>query len=411
MADKEKEKYSFLLYKHLEGTLTASEQQQLAQWMSDMPDSRLLLEEMDNDAQLAEALKQYHPGNRQVLESRIWEVVKSGLPQPQVIPLYRRNFFRLAAVAAVVLLLTAGIYYSFIYRPAAKLLPQQQQVLVNEVQAPATNRATVTLADGSTVYLDSIHNGQLALQGNVKLIKLANGQIAYHLPAAQAGTASGEILKELQYNTLANPRGSKVIDMQLSDGSHVWLNAGSSVTFPVAFTGNERRVSITGEAYFEIAHDNAKKFIVTANGTTTEVLGTHFNVNAYGDESDIKITLLEGSVKVSSLITHNSSFIKPGQQATIHHSSNSSFIIHHSVDVEQAIAWKNGLFSFSDADIYTIMRQISRWYGVDVQYNKAITEKFRFKASRNTGAGNIFKILEATGEVKLKVEGKTVIVM
>lgn len=311
------------------------------------------------------------------------------------VPVRRMIWPRLAVAASVLLMIAVATWL---------LVPQQNEIvaLPQDVSAPDNNRAVVTLANGEKIYLDSAANGQLAMQGNMKIVKLANGQIAYE-------TAAGEVMKEMQYNTLVNPRGSKVIDMTLSDGSKVWLNAGSSVTYPVAFIGSERKVEISGEAYFEVAaHVTAsgakQSFKVNiADKGEVEVLGTHFNVNAYDDEPDIKVTLLEGSVKVNKKNT-----LKPGQQAAIH---DSQLTLHENADTEQVMAWKNGLFSFKSADIKTIMRQLSRWYDVEVEYTTAIEEKFHVEIDRNTNVSNVFKILETTGGVHFKIESRKIIVL
>lgn len=325
----------------------------------------------------------------------------------QVVPVTHREHRQKWAwwAAAIFVLVSIGCYFIFFNNKEA--VPEIVRVppTKKDVKAPETNRAMITLADGTTVYLDSVYNGQLAMQGHVQLVKLANGQIAYHLSAAQAGTASGEILKELQYNTLTNPRGSKIIDMQLSDGSHVWLNAGSSVTYPVAFVGDERNVQVTGEAYFEIVPDSdtstgkKRSFIVQKNDLQIQVLGTKFNVNSYDNEPDIKVTLLEGLVKVSN--STNSMQIQPGQQAAIHHSrptgssGRASFIIHHSVDTEQVIAWKNGIQSFDNADIQTIMRQVERWYNVDVSYRGTVPKRvFTGDIPATISLSELLKLLE-----------------
>jgi ferric-dicitrate binding protein FerR (iron transport regulator) len=297
------------------------------------------------------------------------------------------------AAAAIFILFVTGSYFLFFNNKS------KQEEIVNtepakDVKAPETNRAMITLADGQTVFLDSAMNGQLAVQGNIKLVKLGNGQIAYQ-------TASGEIIKELQYNTLNNPRGSKVIDMQLSDGSHVWLNAGSSVTFPIAFVGNERKVSVTGEAYFEISHDKTKPFIVSANNKAdVTVLGTHFNVNAYDDEATLKVTLLEGSISV------NNTIIKPGQQAQV----SSDIKVVNNVDLAEVMAWKNGNFKFTRTDLKVIMREIGRWYDVEVSYEGNIpVQLYNVGVPRTANVSEVLRGLEFTG-AHFSVEGKKIIV-
>lgn len=312
----------------------------------------------------------------------------------------RSLWIRRIAVAAIFLLVVSGIYFAFLRPPGTKD-PVTKESLA-DVKPPQTNRATVTLGDGRIVYLDSAANGQLAVQGNVKLVKMANGHIAYE-------ANSKEIFTEIHYNTLTNPRGSKVIDMALSDGSHVWLNAGSSVTYPIAFTGKERKVSITGEAYFEVAHDAAKPFYVTKGAMEVMVLGTHFNINAYDDEQDIKVTLLEGRVKVSHRSSNDSRLMKPGQQVIV--GTDASLMMNNAPDIEQVMAWKNGAFQFDDAGIESVIREITRWYDMEAVYQEKPTKKFRGTIDRNMSAANVFRILEETGGVHFRIEGKRIIVL
>ncbi|MBS1946281.1 MAG: FecR domain-containing protein [Bacteroidetes bacterium] len=302
---------------------------------------------------------------------------------------------RITAAASVILMIGAASYFLFFNRTAKKVDIAKNAVAPQDVKAPAANRAMIALANGQKVYLDSTANGKLIQQKGVEIVKLADGKIAYN------GTAT-----ELVYNTLTNPRGSRAIDMTLADGSRVWLNAGSSLTYPIAFVGNQRKVSITGEAYFEVAHNAAKPFIVNKNDINTEVLGTHFDVNAYDDEADTKITLLEGSVKVYN--DKNSIFIKPGQQAVIN--KNAGLSVNKNVDTEEVMAWKNGKFIFNSASIESIMRQVSKWYDVEVVYNgRASKETFSGVVSRNSNISDVIRIIEEGG-VKCKIEGKDLIV-
>jgi transmembrane sensor len=316
----------------------------------------------------------------------------------RVVPMHRRRIFRLAAAAVFMGMITLGIWF---YSSQGNT-NNRTEIVSNkpvDVKAPETNRAMITLANGRQIFLDNTNIGELVQQGNIKLVKLSNGQIAYQ-------TASYEIGKVLQYNTLSNPRGSKVIDMTLSDGSRVWLNAGSSVTYPIAFIGSERKVTVNGEAYFEISHDKTKPFSVSKGGTIIQVLGTHFNVNAYDDEADIKVTLLEGSVKVSN--DADSKTIKPGEQAVAF--AHSPFTINHSPDLEQTMAWKNGMFTFKRTDIKEIMRQIARWYDVEVNYGPGVAQQlYNGDVSRNANLSEVLKVLEYTG-AKFKVEGKMITV-
>lgn len=272
----------------------------------------------------------------------------------------------------------------------------------NDVAAPAASHATVTLSNGQSISIDSINSGLLALQNNIELTKTADGKIKY-----AEGKHTGS--KELVFNTLTNPKGSRVVNMVLNDGSRVWLNAASSITYPVTFEGRNREVSVTGEVYFEIAHDANKKFIVKANSLSTEVLGTDFNVNAYNDEEDVKVTLLKGSVRV---IPDNgiSSLIKPGEQAI--YGGNGKFRINKNVPVEDVIAWKSERFSFTDANIKNIMKEVARWYDVQIEYIGNVEDlNFGGNMSRQRNVSELLKRMEATQAVKFDVVGKKITVI
>lgn len=389
------QRLKYLFDQYVQGRCTPDEKREL---------SALALA-MKYDSDVKELLNEYWNKVSAELvmpEGKSDSILKSVLGnETKVVPSAHRIHFRRSrwwAAAAIFILFVTGSYFLFFNNKSGK----QEEIVITEpgkdVKAPAVNRAMITLGDGRTVYLDSVNNGQLAVQGNVKLVKLANGQIAYQ-------TANGEIIKELQYNTLSNPRGSKVIDMTLADGSRVWLNAGSSVTYPVAFIGNERKIKITGEAYFEVTHNSSMPFKVSKDETEVTVLGTHFNVNAYEDEDDIKVTLLEGSVKVSNGSTN--SLLKPGQQAQV----GNEIKVSSNVNLDEVMAWKNGLFQFGEASIEEVMRQVSRWYDVEVVYESKPTEHFRGEMSRDVEASKVLKMLESTEAVHFRIEGKKVYVI
>lgn len=305
---------------------------------------------------------------------------------------------RWAAAAAVFITLGTGYYFSTHVHKEQKILLSTEQPKLNDIEPPNTINAILTLSNGQKIILDSSGNGRLAAQGSVKIVKLANGQIVY------SGTN-----KETQYNTLSNPRGSKVINLVLADGSKVWLNSASSLRYPIAFRGYERKVEITGEAYLEVAHNPAMPFIVSNGNTSIKVLGTHFNVNAYDDESSLNVTLLEGSVNVATIGNHSSSIIQPGEQAQVN--KDGSIEVINSVDMTEVMAWKNGVFSFKDVDIESIMREVSRWYNVEVVFEKQVKDKFYAEVSRNTSVSTLLKMLEATKAVHFKIEEKTITVI
>jgi transmembrane sensor len=292
------------------------------------------------------------------------------------------NWRRYAAAAAILLVMGLGLL--LVLRPVTnnKLIVKVKQ----HDAMPGGNKAILTLANGAAILLDSAHNGIIAKQGNSIINKTQNGQVVYNTDNAVAG-------EDVQMNTVTTPRGGQY-QVVLPDGTKVWLNAASSIKYPTAFTGKQRRVEMYGEVYFEVAKNAAKPFIVKANRGEVEVLGTHFNIMDYNDESLMKTTLLEGSVKVTR--NGSSKTIRPGEQALVN--ENNEIIVTSNIDVDEVIAWKNGLFQFTDSDIRTIMRQASRWYDVDVIYEGKIPEKqYTGRIARNVKASQLINMLKFTG--------------
>jgi transmembrane sensor len=331
------------------------------------------------------------------------------------------------AAAAAVLIAFLSLTYIWVLRSSEKKVTakqQKDQPYKNDV-LPGTQKAILTLGDGSVIELDDAQNGTLASQGGTKVIKF-NGTINY-----ENAKRDGQTL----YNTIATPRGGQY-QVVLPDGTEVWLNAASSIHFPTQFSGNERRVELTGEAYFEVKKDARKPFHVVTATQDVEVLGTHFNVNSYSDEPLVKTTLLEGKVKVvkresafakasadkSANVKRErpdeiSAVLKPGEQAvmsransplTIHHSP---FTIDHSPDLEQVMSWKNGVFQFNNADIKTITRQLARWYNLEIEYSKPPDDNLYFvEMPRNSKLSSILKVLKLTGNIHFEIEGNKLIV-
>lgn len=310
----------------------------------------------------------------------------------KIIPFYRQPIFRMFAAASVLFVIFFGTYF-YLTQPSSKTLANQS-IVKKDVIAPSSSKATITLANGQIVELDAIGSGTLvASQGAVNVMKTEDGQIVYR------GTS-----KEIAYNTLYNPRGSKVISLRLNDGTIVWLNSQSSIRYPVAFVGEDRQVEITGEAYFEVAKNLSKKFIVASNGLNIEVLGTHFNVNSYNDNKNIKVTLLEGSVKI---IKGGGTYIlKPGQQAQV----ANEIQVFNGANIESVMAWKNGFFSFSGTSVEELMNILGRWYNVEIVFNKSIPNR-QFGGQIATSA-NLSQVVKVLNESELKcalLDGKLVI--
>ena len=307
----------------------------------------------------------------------------------------KRVIFLWMRVAACVLLFgTASIIWTSYQKvhsnkSAIAVIPKPSPIM------PGQDKAILTLSDGTTVTLDSMKNGT-SRQGRIQLNK-KDGLLVYEGASSNNG--------KLEFNTLSTPRGGQY-QLILSDGSKVWLNASSSLHFPASFTGNDRQVTLKGEAYFEVAKNKEKPFRVKVENMVVNVLGTHFNVNAYEDESSIKTSLLEGSVKITQ--GRHSDLLKPGQQAILDKQHKELDIVN--ADMSEVVAWKNGLFQFDGANIQTIMNQISRWYDVDIIYEgKASEHKFYGKISRDAQLADVLKILKLSN-VQFVVEGKKIIV-
>jgi transmembrane sensor len=304
--------------------------------------------------------------------------------------------FRPLKYAAVVI----GVFFVSYILHFNTHIKQTERVAKNQIHdiAPGSNRATLTLAGGQKIILTPMLRGFLANQGNIQIQAKSGNGITY--------ISAGKPASEIEYNMLSTLRGEQSpYPLILSDGTKVWLNSASSIKFPTAFTGLNRTVTLTGEAYFEVAHNAAKPFDVIAEGQTVEVLGTHFNVNAYKDEPSISTTLLEGKVKVMQ--GNKVVVLKPGQQAI---NGNNELIV-KIADTEMAIAWKNGLFKFDNADVPTLMRQLSRWYNVDVVYEGVpSSRRFSGKIYRNVNALTIADILSYK-KIHFRIEGQRIIVM
>lgn len=309
-----------------------------------------------------------------------------------------RKRWMLAAAAVVILLfIISGLTY-FVHDKKASL--PVQRLAVQKDHAPGGNKAVLTLANGKQIVLDDATQGDIAQQAGVKIIKLDSGMIACTAPAG----ASGKLLPA--YNTITTPRGGQY-QLILPDGSHVWLNSASSLRFPNFFHGENRKVELTGEGYFEVAKNPSRPFIVSLADMEITVLGTHFNVMAYADEETVKTTLLEGSVKVKH--GNNNSMIVPGQQASLQKGADQFTI--DKANIDEVIAWKEGKFRFDEMNIHAIMRQIERWYDVQVEYSgnlKGIT--LTGVVPRKNYVSELLNALELTQRVHFTVTGDKITV-
>lgn len=321
----------------------------------------------------------------------------------------RRFIIGIAAAAAILvaILVTAQFVFNNDDKNIVPLVqdkPGAQEVL------PGGDRAILTLANGQQIVLDSANDGNLASQGGIKVIKMG-GQLRYDTEGQST---------EVLYNTISTPRGGQY-QLELADGSKVWLNSASSLRFPTSFSGAYRKVELTGEGYFEVEEDPAKPFIVSSapsagsdRGVEVTVLGTLFNVNLYDDESRIKVSLLNGSVQVvnpantPALKEKDIKTLIPGEQAEL--SASEPIRVNNNVDMDEVLAWKNGYFFFKDSDLQSVMRQLARWYDVEVVYEGKIPKRqFEGKMPRNSNLSEVLKIIE-TNNVHMKIQGKKIVV-
>lgn len=344
------------------------------------------------DGELVENTEQYYTNGA---EFRILRYVFDSQDQNQISEISPRNYQKrlwttIAATATIVLTLSAWLFY-FNHQPAT-----QATATLTEDFKPGSNKAILTLVGGKQIILTGAKNGQLANEAGTVINKTDDGEVIYNNGQTENKTSV--------YNTMTTPRGGQY-HLTLADGTIAWLNAASSITYPVAFWGKQRQVEITGEVYFQVAHNAAKPFLVKSKDQTVKVLGTHFNINAYDNEGTIKTTLLEGSVAVSA--DGKEQILKPGQQSIL----NNHKIEVSETDVPEAVAWKDGYFQFVNSDIQAIMRQISRWYDVEVIFEGPITkETFTGRISRFRNISEALKIIQSSKGVHLTYSGRRIMV-
>lgn len=320
--------------------------------------------------------------------------------QTKNISLHTRRMIGYAASVSIVLAIALTWYMSSLKQNIEQHTAKVQPVKKTGNISTGSKKAVLTLANGSRIQLQAADTGTISLRGNLSLIQ-NKGQLAYN--------AANNFYTPNNYSehTLTTPKGGEY-QLILQDGSKVWLNAASNITYPVEFHGKERRVKVQGEAYFEVAKNAAKPFIVEANGTEIKVLGTHFNVSAYADDSFVKTTLVEGAVRVSK--AGKNALLKPDQQALI--TKKSSNIAISNVDVEEALAWKNGYFIFHSEDIRSVMKLVSRWYDVEVVFQGELKGKtFGGTISRFENINDLLKTIELTEAIHFEIKERRVIVM
>lgn len=310
-------------------------------------------------------------------------------------------FIKYATAAAVIFALGIGVLYVGKNQP----LKERQKTAIASKKLdilPGKDRAILTLADGSKIVLDELKDGEIS-----ENVKLKDGQLIYNM--SNVNTKSNLIA----YHTIETPKGGQY-QVYLPDGTKVWLNAASSLKYPERFTANERKVVLTGEAYFEVAKVTRKSdspdgsmkripFFVETAHQRVEVLGTHFNVNAYGDEQTTKTTLVEGSVKVSNLTNQESNLLSPGQQSIL---GSHSFLVKN-VDTDDETAWKEGLFRFNNTNLKSILYQLERWYDIKIDYENIPNKRYNGMVPRKSKLSEVINMLELTGNINFEInEGR-----
>lgn len=390
------EKILSLINKHRDLTLSQEEDNELQDWLAESEENRSLFAELTDHMAVADKLKAY----AQINSEAVWEKTLQQIdPSAKVVPLYpvHRALWKYPAAAAVVVALSvAGWLY---FKPAANqpVVEIQPASESTDEIVPGSAKATLTLIDGSKKGLDNTTDQQKIKQGNI-IISRASGQIAYNSANGASGNDPIAVGSTVLYNTVSTPRGGQ-FQVILPDGSIVWLNAASSLRFPIAFAGGERNVSLTGEAFFEVAPMANKPFKVTivsplGNGGTVEVLGTRFNINAYVDDAVVKTTLLHGSVKLTTQSSVQQ-VLRPGQEAFVDRGGKIEKV--SKVDTATAIAWRNSALNL-EGDVKAVMQEIGRWYNLEIEYGGKIPVKsLKGQIPRNYPIADLISLLKSQG--------------
>lgn len=378
---------------YLNHSATAAEMQQVDDWYHSFDDSKLVIptEEKDLKNKIDTMLR-----SRLAKSTGVQSIVEVEHP-----PIKSRPLIKWAAAAALLIVSGAALYMYQVRKSDSAL--QFSSI------RPGTDIAKLTLSDGREIILSDAGKGQLAEESGVSISKNSEGQLIYSIVDQPEGLQNGQS----QMNKIETPNGGKY-QVNLPDGTKIWLNAASTLRYPSRFTGNERRVELSGEAYFEVAKvmlkDSKKRmpFIVKTDQQVVEVLGTHFNINSYSDDAAVKTTLLEGSVKVRQVSAKEGKLLKPGQQSILETGSLSV----KEADLAAEMAWKNGEFSFTSNDFRAEMRKVARWYDVEIIYDASAPKDFELGGfiSRKKDISAILQLIELTGKVHFKVEGRRILI-
>lgn len=390
----QEEKVRKLTEKYLHNTTSQEDIEELFAWYRSEISSETQwdLEEAEDEDHLKEMIFSRIAGNETIRNRRSFKAL----------------FYSIGVAASILIFLAGGLYFYSgkvaLESPVSEKLiarPKPKDIL------PGGHKAILTLADGRKIILDDSHNGIVINQNGINVHKNSNGIIVYALTGQDKNT-SDDLTDHVKtiYNTIETPVGGK-FQLNLADGSKVWLNSASSLRFPVIFTDDTREVELKGEAYFEVSKDIHRKFSVRSGNQSVEVLGTHFNINAYSDEPAITTTLIEGKVRVIELNTKESQILKPGEQSKV----DRNIKIRRTADTQTEVAWKDGYFYFENAPIETVMRQLGRWYGVTARYEGVLPKHhFAGAIATNLTLLEVLGILEKSN-VHFRLEGEEVIVM
>lgn len=400
---------SDLIARHLNDELNEQEKQELDNWLQQSEDHQRFFRQFTDEEALAATLSEYET-SKGIVYGKIKEAIASSEQAGKKTTNIRwLNTRRLTAVAASILLIGAAYVWWSTVKDDGKVAEIPAAMATQDKQ-PASEGAILKLADGKEIILDDATDGAIATQGNTQILK-QGGLLSYN---------SNDTGNQVLYNTLSTPKG-RIYKLSLPDGSKVWLNAASSIRFPTAFTGWQRSVEITGEVYFEVKKDVEKPFRVTANQRATiEVLGTSFNVNAYDNEELLRTTLLTGSVRIQSWAQADGTtgvVLKPGQQAQMKsaHAVRSfdqsvAITVNDNPNIQNVMGWKDGYFSLDDLTLEELVREVERWYDVEVVYEKGVPAKAFFgKVNRDLSLVDFMEGLKDWG-VRFRLEGNKLIV-
>jgi transmembrane sensor len=390
-----------LIMKHVKDQLTEEERGRLMGWISESEDNAQVFNELTQEDSLQKAVKELY----------VFRQTNDEGQATSVVDLYstRTNWLKYISVAVIFIAVVCMVWLYMVKNSGEKQVAVTNTATKKTIQdiAPGGNKAVLTLADGSTIVLDNKDNGVIAEQDKTTINKKEDGQLEYKAPVLTPAE------RTIRYNTITTPRGGQY-QLTLPDGSKVWLNAASSLKFPVNFSGKERMVQLTGEAYFEVAlvtipgSGARMPFEVQMNnGVKVQVLSTHFNIMAYEDEKESKTTLLQGKVKVENG-QQQTVVLQPGEQSLL---TQSGLRVKKDADVAEAVAWKDGKFKFVHSDLKAVMRNIARWYDVQIEYDTNVPEKyFTGEISRKLNASEALTIIEFAG-VHCKIEGRKIKVL